>query len=399
MTWEDELKRCPLAAGPFPPDARRCDWCGEGLTGRRRRWCSDACSNAYSTNHAWTSARAAALARDRVCQRCGSDGHASAFYWFRFLEAVCTRPRFPHLLEWCKENGYYPDHVEARDLWRAHVRRLERPWEEGRRIMWAAQRRAGLEVNHIDPCLGAHKDNSCAHHLDGETARGLQVRVEVADGAPESVDVVSEQPEASVAAVAEQASDRSGLVVVVYVRDDFGEASFADGTRVPLLVEQRPEVLDLEPVGAAKVSGLAGASERAEPRVGSSLRQPSAEQAREGFLAAPSMMTSRAPLGAVEPLPARESHTALDTRDAGWRSLVGAGSAKAHVVPFADLAVATRGELGATLDLAGHTTILAVVGVPQVAMPRPRGGLEVLCHRCHVAETNRQRRAGLLRAS
>lgn len=166
-SWVLELAACPLAKGPFPPEARRCDWCGTGLQGRRRRWCSDDCSDAYSRNHAWTSARAAAIARDRVCQRCGSTGRAPGWFWFVFLEAVCPRPELPRLAEWCRENGWYPDHVEARDAWRAHVARLEAPWERARQLAWDAQRRAGLEVNHKVPCLGAHKESSCAHHVDG----------------------------------------------------------------------------------------------------------------------------------------------------------------------------------------------------------------------------------------
>lgn len=172
MTWEDELKRCPLAVGPFPPDARRCDWCGEGLAGRRRRWCSDACSSAYSVNHAWTSARAAALRRDRVCQRCGSTGIAPAECWYAFIVFVCGRfpPRFrtDEWHTWARENGWMASESnESLDAYRAFLRRRARPYEAAAELAREAHRHAQLEVNHIDPCLGAHKDNSCAHHLEG----------------------------------------------------------------------------------------------------------------------------------------------------------------------------------------------------------------------------------------
>lgn len=168
MTWEDELARCPLAAGPFPADARRCDWCGKGLEGRRRRWCSDACSYAYTENHAWTNARAAALRRDKVCQACGSTGRTVAEVWYRLLVTViCPRPTPPRLLAFCQANDWYPDHEEARDAYRTHVRRQQAPWANALELLDEHRRRHRLEVNHKTPCLGAHKENSCAHHVAG----------------------------------------------------------------------------------------------------------------------------------------------------------------------------------------------------------------------------------------
>lgn len=72
--WLRILDACPLAEGPFAPEARRCDWCGGGLgDGRRRRWCSDVCAAAFGENHVWSVVRAAALARDRyACTKCGA---------------------------------------------------------------------------------------------------------------------------------------------------------------------------------------------------------------------------------------------------------------------------------------------------------------------------------------
>lgn len=169
MTWVDELRACPLAAGPFSPGDRRCDWCGVGLEGRRRRWCSDDCSDAYSRNHAWTSARVAALARDgHRCLRCGSDGRHPAEFWYAFLVGICGRhPRWTGKgwREWRADKDLDPD--LALDEYREWLRARSRPFEIANQIKIDAHRLAGLEVNHKTPCLGQHKLNSCAHHLDG----------------------------------------------------------------------------------------------------------------------------------------------------------------------------------------------------------------------------------------
>lgn len=170
--WVEELRACPLAAGPFPPDARRCDWCGTTLQGRRRRWCSDDCADAYSRNHAWTSARAAALRRDVVCLRCGADGTHPAEGWYAFIVWWCGRwpPSF-HTAEWhawARENGWMASESnESLDAYRDFLRRRARPFEIAADIARDAHRSTQLEVNHRIPCLGQHKANSCAHHLDG----------------------------------------------------------------------------------------------------------------------------------------------------------------------------------------------------------------------------------------
>lgn len=58
---------------PFADDPTRCDRCGLELTGRRRRWCSQACQARHVWNHRWSRARSAAKRRDRHrCVTCGA---------------------------------------------------------------------------------------------------------------------------------------------------------------------------------------------------------------------------------------------------------------------------------------------------------------------------------------
>ncbi|MGD9932860.1 MAG: HNH endonuclease [Dehalococcoidia bacterium] len=79
-----------------------CDWCAGELPATRRRWCSDACARNFEKNHWWPAARRSARRRDKyACRQCGR-------------------------------------------------KRLDR---------------IRLEVNHIEPALGRHREVSCAHHL------------------------------------------------------------------------------------------------------------------------------------------------------------------------------------------------------------------------------------------
>lgn len=48
-----------------------CDRCGEPLTGRRSRWCSDDCRDWWYLNHRWSDARFESMRRSgRLCVRC-----------------------------------------------------------------------------------------------------------------------------------------------------------------------------------------------------------------------------------------------------------------------------------------------------------------------------------------
>lgn len=93
------VTECELMAGPFAREERRCDWCGDGLSGNRSRWCSTRCNRNFTRQHRYSWARKEAKRRDKYrCVKCGS--------------------------------------------------------------------RERLEVNHKTPCLGAHREFSCKHHVD-----------------------------------------------------------------------------------------------------------------------------------------------------------------------------------------------------------------------------------------
>lgn len=103
FSFDDVIRRCKLAAGPFDPSERKCDWCGRDLPKRRRRWCSDACSIAVNENHWYSSGRVRTLRKDRfTCRKCGKSRN---------------------------------DKVK-------------------------------VQVNHIKPCKGKHSLAGCWHHLD-----------------------------------------------------------------------------------------------------------------------------------------------------------------------------------------------------------------------------------------
>lgn len=118
------LRTCALAK----PAAGGCAWCGKTLPGARRTWCSEKCSGAFWKNHWWTLARRAAKIRDKYrCRICG--------------EAPLKRPNRRVLVS-------------------------EKSFKEAMRAWRASRKKIRLEVNHREPCRGAHGTISCAHHLE-----------------------------------------------------------------------------------------------------------------------------------------------------------------------------------------------------------------------------------------
>jgi len=104
-----------------------CAWCAAPRPPKRRTWCGTRCANAFWKNHWWSLARREAKRRDKYrCVRCGR-----------------AAPRRPSAAAFASRGEYLASHR----AWRA-ARRTER-----------------LEVNHREPCRGAHGVLSCAHHL------------------------------------------------------------------------------------------------------------------------------------------------------------------------------------------------------------------------------------------
>lgn len=125
-----------------------CDGCPTKLPPRRKRWCSDACSQrhhlAYLVQHDWGMARDAALQRDgRRCRRCGSNGMAPA------EERAALWRSFEH-------------EIATADDARTCRHRIDEAASAMRMLLMQYQ----LEVNHIFPRRGRGYANSCAHHLE-----------------------------------------------------------------------------------------------------------------------------------------------------------------------------------------------------------------------------------------
>lgn len=107
-----------------------CDGCGKPLVGRQQRWCSDGCDELYWTNHRWPRARAAALLRPGV--------RVFKWRWRTRWDWENDRP-LERFVEWVFV-GWQCSHCFATTR--------------------------SPEVNHIHPALGAHSQESCAHHQD-----------------------------------------------------------------------------------------------------------------------------------------------------------------------------------------------------------------------------------------
>lgn len=111
---------CPLLPKVPPHKPGRCDSCSRRLPPRRRRWCSNHCATriytAIARQHEWTSARAAAVKRDKYrCRRC------------RVTQSQLVLGCTCHTYGTCQHQ---------------------------------------LEVNHIEPRNGQGYGKGCHHHLD-----------------------------------------------------------------------------------------------------------------------------------------------------------------------------------------------------------------------------------------
>lgn len=140
------LGDCPLAFGDDQAAARylvdgirRCAWDGKELTGRRRRWCSDACGHAFAQQHTWSVAREAAKERDgQMCRICGRGWGAAKVLTLLLILG-----------------GHDPREAAARVD------------EDFKDLFVAWCRSPRLEVNHVTPRRGGGYHAGCWNHLDG----------------------------------------------------------------------------------------------------------------------------------------------------------------------------------------------------------------------------------------
>lgn len=130
---------------------RRICWvCAKPLPPRRQAWCSDDCVRTWTSNHEWSAASAAAVARDGGCVRCGASATEVL---------VCRSDGEP----WpCAAYRAYDE------AWAAYRAGGPFPRMQGTNHYRIRDRRASvlLEVNHIVPRNGAGYDQGCHHHLD-----------------------------------------------------------------------------------------------------------------------------------------------------------------------------------------------------------------------------------------
>ena len=160
---------------PATPD-RVCVWCGSPCTGRRTRWCSQACSDEYAIRASGSAARWRVERRDRgVCALCGLDTE-------RLRRAIDRILRVWHL-----DHGLYypwsPRAVAVRHRLAGALARLGYP-----PLHWTARHYTGhlWEADHVVPvvegggccgleglrtvCLPCHRRETAA--LAGRRARG-----------------------------------------------------------------------------------------------------------------------------------------------------------------------------------------------------------------------------------
>ena len=80
---DNSLRPFKYSCSVVKPAAGKCWICAEPLPKKRRKYCSDACSDVYAQNHAWNWARFAVLRRDGWrCTKCGSEAKSTnGKYW------------------------------------------------------------------------------------------------------------------------------------------------------------------------------------------------------------------------------------------------------------------------------------------------------------------------------
>lgn len=323
---------------PYEGQPGVCDRCGATLTGRQRRWCSDRCQFEWRREHDWGSARRAAVERDNhTCRHCGAREH---YDW-----------RHPELT----------------------VR---------------------LEVNHMVPREGRGYGFGCHNHNTNYVSQ--TVRLHVVRQAEDSVSILLQNAESTIARAAQDSAHTTSSVTVIYVRSDLCEAATAGGTRIPLLIDELPIALGVKAVVQSEVRCSHRTTARAVDCVRSGDSLASAHEAGHRLLGHSSAMPRLAPSIAVPSsgLSAGKAGPALQTR-IGYRTTVGGALAsELCVVPLTERGSSIDRSVVAVNDSTrwhrySHDHILRVVDESE--LPSPVGNnLETLCTPCHRTVTNAQ---------
>jgi len=172
------------------PTEDGCQQCGAELPGRRLKWCSDQCSDAYWSNHDWNMARRAALKRDGwQCVRCGHIGWNDVPHSVLPLTATDKEldPFGTRLEDWAIALGLLDPDAELWSFAYDHHSRTVRAAtdqlpevlttlvdsERKRSEIFTGRARRRyrpgaheLEVNHIEPRRGRGYHSGCHHHLE-----------------------------------------------------------------------------------------------------------------------------------------------------------------------------------------------------------------------------------------
>lgn len=95
LTW-GQRRGADLPLRPLGPGGKRlCGWCDTEVAGRRTRWCSNACSEAFGRVATWGGVKRYVTERDGfTCQRCRTQDPPSpqkVIREFRLTEVVFAR--------------------------------------------------------------------------------------------------------------------------------------------------------------------------------------------------------------------------------------------------------------------------------------------------------------------
>lgn len=325
-----------------------CGACGKPLEGRNTWFCrsrpgeafssdgheGESCRARYMRNHRWGEARAAAIRRDGSrCRRCG-------------------------------------------------VAVIDSNHE--------------LEVNHRVPRNGRGYGIGCWNHQDAIAWDfALVVKLNIGREGQCPGGILLQKTKSGVALPTENRPDNAVAVVMIYVRDDFLEATFADGTRIPLGLQQIPILHSAELIDQPQVCGFGGTLSRTIKRITSSETATATEQAGHRLLTPLTPITRFASLTTIEPMGAEGTETlkASPSRNGVPTERGHSFATEAHVMGLTEGVALPHGQSLAAFDSAVWRVVHNIIihQLPLQHMPLAKPSLETLCLKCHVETTKKQR--------